>query len=116
MHGLDLSVYRFQNPDRPWEVEPLWASRARIEEQRLAEPFRFWLMRVAEDADIWMFTFQERPPFFRHLPAFVQNMTDGNAVACQLDHDLGRKSALSIIVDVAGDGRATRHSDVTGGS
>ena len=61
-------------------------------------------MRVAEDADIWMFTLQERPPFFRQLPAFVQNMTDGDAAACPFDHGLGWKSALLIIVDVAGDG------------
>ena len=70
-------------------------------------------MRVAEDADIWMFTFQERPPLFRHLPAFVQNMTDGDAAAGQFDHGLGRKSSRLIIVDVAGDGMATRYSDIT---
>ena len=50
-------------------------------------------MRVAEDADICMFTLQERPPFFAHLPAFVQNMTDGDVAACRFDHGLGRKSA-----------------------
>jgi hypothetical protein len=31
-------------------------------------------------------------------------MPDGDAAACQFDHGLGRKSALFIIVDVAGDG------------
>ena len=29
-------------------------------------------------------------------------MTDGDAAVCQFDHSLGRKYALSIIVDVAG--------------
>ena len=95
------------------KLESLRSRRSWIEKQRLAEPFRFWLMRVAEDADIWMFTLQERPPLFRHLPAFVQNMTDGDAAACQFDHGLGRKSSLLIIVDVAGDGMATRYSDIT---
>jgi hypothetical protein len=31
-------------------------------------------------------------------------MTDGDAAACQFDHGLGGKSALFIIIDVAGDG------------
>ncbi len=31
-------------------------------------------------------------------------MTDGDAAACQFDHGLGWKSALFIIIDVAGDG------------
>jgi hypothetical protein len=88
----------------PWKLEPLWPRRARIEQQCLAKPFNFRLVRVSKDADIWMFTLQERPPFFGHLPAFIQYMTDGNAAAFQLNHGLGRKSALFIIVDVAGDG------------
>ena len=50
-----------------------------------------------------MFILQERSPLFRHLPAFVQDMTDGDAEACQFDHGLGLKSALRII-DVAGHG------------
>ena len=65
-------------------------------------------MRVAEDADIWMFTFQERLPFFRHLPAFVHNMTDGDAASCQFDHGLWRKSTLLVPIHIAGDRRAGR--------
>jgi hypothetical protein len=104
MHGPDLSVYHFQSPDRPWEVESLWARRARIEQQRLAEPFNLGLMRVAKDADIRSFAIQKGSPVFRELPDFIQNMTDGDAVACQFDHGLGRKSSPFIIVDVAKDG------------
>ena len=69
--------------------------RARIEEQCLAEPLRFRLMGVTEDADIWMFTLQERPPFFRHRSAFVENMTHGNATTCQFNNDLGRNPFCS---------------------
>ena len=61
-------------------------------------------MRMAKDAEVWLVFLEERSSFFRQLPAFVQNMTDGDAAACQFDHGLGRKSALFIIVDVAGDG------------
>lgn len=87
-----------------------------LNEQHLAEPFNFWLMRVAEDADIWMFTLQERPSFFRHLSAFVQNMANSDAKAGQLDHGLGWESTLLVPIDIAVNGRATRHSDVTEGS
>ena len=62
-------------------------------------------MGVTEDANIWMFTLQERSPFFRHLSVFVENMTHGNATTCQFNDDLGWKSALFPIVDVAGNGR-----------
>ena len=50
----------------------------------------------------------------RHFPAFIQNMTDGDAEACQVDHGLGRKPALVTAIHIAGDGRATRYSDVMG--
>jgi hypothetical protein len=59
---------------------------------------------VTKDADVWSFAIQKGSSVLRELPAFIQNMTDGDAVACQFDHGLGRKSALFIIVDVAGDG------------
>jgi hypothetical protein len=61
-------------------------------------------MRVAKDADVRSFAIQKGSPVFRELPDFIQNMTDGDAVAGQFDHGLRRKSALFIIVDVAGDG------------
>src|SRR6267143_497913 len=44
----------------------------------------------------------------RELPTFIQNMTDGDAAACQLDHGLGRISAL-FTIDVAGDGGDQSH-------
>ena len=61
-------------------------------------------MRVAKDADIGSFAIQKGSSVLRELPTFIQNMTDGNTAACQFDHGLGRKSALFIIIDVAGDG------------
>jgi hypothetical protein len=88
MPRLDLSVNHFQNPNRSWKVESLWARRARIEQQRLAEPFGFRLMGVTKDAEVWSFAIQEGSAALRQLPAFVQNMTDGDAAACQFDHGL----------------------------
>ena len=88
MPGRDLSVYHFQSPDRPWEVESLWALRVRIEQQHLAEPFNFWLVRTTKDAEVWRAFLEERSPILRQLPAFIQNMTDGDASAGQFDHGL----------------------------
>ena len=59
-------------------------------------------MRMIKDADVRSFVVQKGSPVSCQLPAFILNMTDGDAAACQFDHDLGRKSALFIIVDVAG--------------
>ena len=98
------------------KLESPWPCRSRIEQQRLAEPFNLGLMRMTKDADIGLFTFKKWAAFFRHLPAFVHNMTDGDAAACQFDHGLGQKSALFVPIHIAGDGRATRHSDATGES
>jgi len=104
MPRLDSSVNHFQSPDCAWEVEPLWARRARIKEQRLAEPFGFRLVGMAKEADVRPFAIQKGSSVLREFPAFIQYMTDGDAAACQFDHGLGRKSALFIIIDVAGDG------------
>ncbi len=82
MHGLDLSVYQFQSPDRPWEINPLWTRRARIEQQRLAEPFDLRLMRMTKDSEVWLLTIQKGSPVLCELPAFIQNMTDGDPAAC----------------------------------
>ena len=71
-------------------------------------------MCVAEDADIGLFAFKKCETFFCQLPAFVHNMTDRDAAACQFDHGLGRKPALVIAIHIAGDGRATRYSDAMG--
>jgi len=92
MHGLDLSVYHFQSPDRSWQRESLWASRAEIEQQRLAEPFNSRLMRMIKDAEVWLVFLEERSPALRQLPAFVQNMTDGDAAMLWNDHELANFS------------------------
>jgi len=61
-------------------------------------------MRMTKDADVRSFAIQKGSSVLRELPAFVQNMTDGDAAACQFDHGLWWKPALFLIVDVAGDG------------
>ena len=61
-------------------------------------------MRMTNDAEVWLVFLEERSSFLRQLPAFVQNMTDGDAAACRFDHGLGRNSALFIIIDIARDG------------
>ena len=45
-------------------------------------------MRVAKDAEVWLFAIQKGSSIFRELSTFVQNMTDGNAEAGQFDHGL----------------------------
>jgi hypothetical protein len=102
MPRLDSSVNHFQSPDCAWEVEPLWARRARIEEQRLAEPFGFRLVGMAKHADVWLVFLEERSSILRELPAFVQNMTDGDAAACRFDHGLWWRPPLFEPVDIAG--------------
>ena len=43
-------------------------------------------MRMTKDAEVWLIFLKERSSFLRQFPAFVQNMTDGDAAACQFDH------------------------------
>ena len=45
-------------------------------------------MRVAKDAEVWLFAIQKGSSILRELPAFIQNVTGGNAAACQFDHGL----------------------------
>lgn len=101
---FNFGVVESQHTDAPGKRESFRPRRSWIKEQRLTKPFCSWLMRVTEDADIGVFTFKKCAAFFRHLPAFVQNMTDGDAAVCQFDHDLGRKSTLLVAIHVAGDG------------
>ena len=62
-------------------------------------------MGMAKHTDIRLFAHKKGSSILRELPAFVQDMTDGDAEACQIDHRLGRKPTLFIIiVDVARDG------------
>jgi hypothetical protein len=59
-------------------------------------------MRVAKDANVRLFLVQKDPSLLRQLPAFVQNMTDRDAAACQFNHSLRRKNAEFTSIDVAG--------------
>ena len=68
------------------ERKPFGTRRARIKQQRLAEPFNFLPMRMTKDAEVWLFFLEERSSFFHQLPAFIQNMTDGDEAAGQFDH------------------------------
>ena len=52
---------------------------------------------MVEDADVWLFFLKECSPFFRHLSAFVENMTHDDATACQFNYGLGRNSVLFVI-------------------
>ncbi len=61
-----------------------------LKQQRAAEPFGFWLVRVAKHTDIRLFALKKSSPVLREPPAFVQNMTNGDAAACQFDYGLGR--------------------------
>ena len=101
---FDFGVTKSQKTDAPRKRESFRSRGSWIEQQRLTEPLCSWLMRVTKDADIGMFTFKKFAAFFRHLPPFIQNMTNGDAAACQFDHDFGRKSTLLVAIHVAGDG------------
>jgi hypothetical protein len=84
---LDYSLPR-ENKDAqaPWQRESLRSCRSWIEEQRLAERFRFGLVRVTEDADVRSFAIQKGSSILRELPAFILNMTDGDAAMLRHDH------------------------------
>lgn len=49
-------------------------------------------MGVTEDADVRLLPIQKGSPVFRELPAFIHDVTDGDAEAGQIDHSLGQKS------------------------
>jgi hypothetical protein len=60
-------------------------------------------MRVAKDAEVWLFAIQKGSSIFRELSTFVQNTTDGDAAAGQFDHGLWWKSTLFKPTDIARD-------------
>src|SRR5438046_9952644 len=75
---------------------------------RPAERVGCWLARLARAADVRSFAIQKGVAVLRELPTVIRNMTDGDAAACQLDHGLGRISAL-FTIDVARDGGDQSH-------
>src|SRR5690349_21242675 len=89
-----FGVAKSQKTDTPRTRESFRFRGSWLEQQRITEPFCSRLIRVTEDTDIGVFTFKRCAAVFRHLPAFVQNMTDGDAAACQFDHDLRRQFTL----------------------
>src|SRR2546430_3269929 len=76
----DLPALNRQDPQPAWQRKALGTRRAGIEEQRIAEPFGFRLMRVAEDADIGPFPIQERSPLVSQLSAFIHDVPDRHAL------------------------------------
>ena len=84
-----------------WQLEPPRPRGARIEQQRLVEPLNFGLMRMAEDAEVWLIFLKEYSSILRELLALVHNMTDGDAAACQFDQGLGRESTLLVPIHIA---------------
>ena len=65
-----------------------WDRLIHYEEQRLIVLFNFRLVGMTRHADIRLFTLKKGSSALRELPAFVQKMTDDNAVACQFNHGL----------------------------
>ena len=104
----DRPVRDRQDSHSARQLKALRAGRARIEEQDGARPLGLWLMRVAEDADIGLFTIQERSSLFGQLPAFVENVSDRNSPSSQFDHSCRGKTAPFIAIHVAGDGSDRR--------
>ena len=103
--GLDTNALNRKNAKPPRQYEPFRASRAGIEQKSRSVPVRFWLVGMAEHADVRLFALKKRSSALRQRPAFIQDMTNGDAEACQFDHRLGWKPTLFIIiVDVARDG------------
>jgi len=62
-------------------------------------------MCVAKDTDVGVFSIQKASPFACELPAFIHDVTDGDAEAGQFDDRLWWKSTLLKPIDIAGDGR-----------
>ena len=80
--GLDTNALNRKNAKPPRQYEPFRASRAGIEQKSRSVPVRFWLVGMAEHADVRLFALKKRSSAFRQLPAFVQDMTNGDAEAC----------------------------------
>jgi hypothetical protein len=100
-HGLSRNDKDAQ-PAR--QLESLRSCRSWIEEQCLAEPFNFRLVRVTEDADIRLFTIQKGSPVSCELPAFIHHMPESNTDSKECHHSFRWKPTLFVPVDVAGDG------------
>ena len=54
-------------------------------------------MRMTKDPEVWLLTIQKGSSVLRELPAFLQNMTDG-----QFHHGLWWRPTLLEPIDVAG--------------
>lgn len=79
--------------------------QAGIEQQRPAEPLDLRLVRVAEDADVGLFSLKKCAAFFLEFPAFKENMPEREASTAQLDDPFGRIAAPSIAIHVPGNPR-----------
>ena len=69
--GLDTTALNREDAKPPWQCEPFRAGRAGIEQESRSVPIRFWLVGMAENADVRLFTLKKRSSTLRQLPAFV---------------------------------------------
>ena len=102
--GLDTTALNREDAKPPRQREPFRASRAGIEQEGRSVPVRVWLVGMAKYTDIRLFALKKGSSVLCQLPTFIQNMTDGNADARQLNHGFGWQSALFIFINVAQDG------------
>src|SRR5262245_4519321 len=61
-------------------------------------------MAMTEDTDIWFVRIQPSSRVVCQLSFLIQHMAHGNRFAVPTDHDLSRKSASLVLVDIAGHG------------
>jgi hypothetical protein len=99
-----FGVAETQKTKTSGQLESLWSSRSGVEEQRLAEPFNFRLVRVTEDANIKLRTIQKGSPVFCEPPAFIHHMPESSADSKECYHSFRWEPTLFIPIDVAGDG------------
>jgi hypothetical protein len=59
---------------------------------------------MAKDTNVWLFSIQPQLRLLRQFPLLVQYVAYGDLPAAPTDHDLPRKSAALILIDIAGHG------------
>lgn len=88
-----------------WQFESLWSCRARVEQQRITEPFVLRLVGMTEDTNVRSSAIQKCSSFFRELSSFIDDMTNGDYTAGQLNRGLKGETTSFIPIDIAADGR-----------
>lgn len=60
---------------------------------------------MTKDTNVWSGASEKRSPFFAQLPCFKHDMPNRNTEPIQVQQRLGRKTALLVLVYVAGNRR-----------